>query len=103
MDAVTYGVMRIAGMPLPSFRFSVLTATALVAAVASRVLIVWVYGHTRRSVFAPTVVHASDNVSWQLFPIQGLHWDPRIDAIVAVIIAAVLSVWPAHRRLWQSS
>lgn len=160
VDVVTYGVMRIAGLPLPSFRFSILAATAMVAAffvaalgeelgwsgyaidamkarwgvlkasvllgvvwaavhwvplleaqrslswiawwslgtVASRVLIVWVYDHTRRSVFAATVVHASGNVSWQLFPIQGSHWDPRINAIVAVIAAAVLSMWSARPR-----
>ena len=62
--------------------------------VAGRVLIVWVYNNAGKSVFAATLFHASSNVSWQLFPNQGSHWDPRIGATtVLVAAAAVTYLW----------
>lgn len=41
--------------------------------VASRVLIVWLYNNTGKSVFAATLFHATLNISWQLFPNGGSH------------------------------
>jgi hypothetical protein len=61
---------------------------------SGRVLIVWVYNNAGKSVFAATLFHASSNVSWQLFPNQGSHWDPRIGATtVLVAAAAVTYLW----------
>ncbi len=62
--------------------------------VASRVLIVWLYNNTGKSVFATALFHACGNVSWQLFPINGSHWDPRINGLVTTLAAAVVTaVW----------
>lgn len=62
--------------------------------VAIRVLTVWLYNNTGHSVFAATVLHAMYNVCWQLFPVNGSHYDPRITGLVFTGTAAlVVVVW----------
>jgi len=62
--------------------------------VALRVLIVWIYNNTGRSVFAATMCHASSNLSWALFPNEGSHWDPRVAGLVLAGVAAIVTaVW----------
>ena len=62
--------------------------------VARRVLIVWLYNNTGRSVFGAAVFHAMSNVSWQLFPISGSHWDPRTDGLITGFAAAIVTgIW----------
>ena len=61
--------------------------------VATRVLLVWLYNNTGKSVFAATLFHTMSNVSWLLFPIHGSYYDPRIvgpiTALAAVLVTAV--------------
>lgn len=65
--------------------------------IALRVLIVWVYNNTGRSVFAAVLVHTMDNVSWSLFPNFGSHYDPLFTAVVAwATTAAVILLWGAQ-------
>ena len=59
---------------------------------ASRVLLVWLYNNTGKSVFAVAVCHAMINVSWQLFPNQGSHYDPRITGLITALAAAMVTV-----------
>jgi len=62
--------------------------------VASRVIITWLYNNTGKSVFAAALFHATINVTWQLFPIQGSFFDPRVTgAITAFVAGAVVIVW----------
>jgi uncharacterized protein len=64
--------------------------------VAQRVLMVWLYNNTQRSVFGAILFHATANVSWQLFPISGSHWDPRaMGAILSSAAVAVIVLWGA--------
>ncbi len=60
--------------------------------VSMRVIIVWLYNHTGRSVFVASLFHAMSNVAWQLFPVDGSAYDPRftspILAAVAVLVVA---------------
>jgi membrane protease YdiL (CAAX protease family) len=66
--------------------------------VALRVIIVWLYDNTGKSVFAAALFHATINVTWQLFPIQGSFFDPRVTgAITAFVAVAVIVVW-GHGR-----
>jgi uncharacterized protein len=44
--------------------------------VATRILIVWIYNNTGKSVFAAILFHAMHNLSWALFPNFGSHYDP---------------------------
>lgn len=62
--------------------------------VAFRVLLVWLYANTNRSVCAVALCHATSNLAWQLFPSQGSHYDPRFMAPIAVLAAvAVTAGW----------
>lgn len=54
--------------------------------VAARVLIVWLYTRTGQSVFGISLYHALSNLCWQTFPVQGSYFDPRIDALVTIVI-----------------
>ena len=42
-------------------------------AVAARILIVWLYNNTGQSVFAVALFHATLNLTWMLFPVNGSH------------------------------
>jgi membrane protease YdiL (CAAX protease family) len=62
--------------------------------VALRVLLVWLYNNTGHSIFAVTVLHAMYNVSWQLFPVNGSYYDPRITGLIfAGTAALIVVVW----------
>jgi hypothetical protein len=67
--------------------------------VASRVLIVWLYNNTGKSVFAAALFHAISNVSWLLFPNYGSHWDPRITGLIIAFAAAIVTVAWGPRTL----
>ena len=65
--------------------------------VATRVLHTWLYNNTGKSVFGAIVFHAMTNVSWQLFPNNGSHYDPRITALVVTFIAVLVTFrWSAR-------
>jgi hypothetical protein len=62
--------------------------------VALRVVMVWLYNHTGKSVFAMALLHAMVNVSWQSFPIHGSYFDPRINSLMMLVVAtAVVIAW----------
>jgi membrane protease YdiL (CAAX protease family) len=65
-----------------------------IGTVADRVLLVWIYNNTGGSVFASALFHAFSNLSWQLFPSHGSHWDPRLNGLITAAAAAfVVAVW----------
>lgn len=62
--------------------------------VALRVIIVWLYNKTGRSVFAVALFHMTFNVTWQLFPVSGSYFDPRVTgAILALVAVIIVLVW----------
>ena len=62
--------------------------------VASRLVIVWLCNNTGGSVLAAILFHDVSNVSWQLFPNDGSHYDPRISGVIlALVAAAVVAIW----------
>jgi len=64
---------------------------------AERVIIVWLYNNTGRSVFVAAVFHAMSNLTWQLFPVNGSYYDPRVTSLITAIVAvAVVIVWGQH-------
>ena len=60
-------------------------------AVALRVLIVWAYSNTGTSVLAAVIMHATDNVSFALFPSFGSHYDPAVIAPITIAAAALVA------------
>lgn len=70
-----------------------------VQTVALRVLLVWIYNNTGKSVFAAALCHASVNVSWFLFPIYGSHYDPRFVGPITVFAAIIVTLFWGSRTL----
>ena len=58
--------------------------------VATRILIVWFYEQSGRSVFIMSVFHALSNTCWQLYPVQGSHYDPQLNAAITVLFLLVI-------------
>jgi uncharacterized protein len=67
--------------------------------VALRVLIVWLYYNAGKSVFAAAVLHAMSNFSWQMFPINGSLFDPRINGVIMAVLAIVVVMICGPRTL----
>ncbi len=62
--------------------------------VAGRVILVWLYNNTGRSVFAATLFHMTINVTWQLFPVEGSYFDPRVTGLILALLAVlILLLW----------
>lgn len=69
--------------------------------VAQRVLIVWLYNNTGKSVFVAATYHAMLNLTWQLFPINGSYYDPRITALIVSGMAVIVTVVWGPKTLAQ--
>jgi uncharacterized protein len=61
-------------------------------AMGARILIVWLYNNTGRSVFAVALFHATLNLSYMLFPVYGSHFDIRLGGLVTAFAAAMVIV-----------
>ena len=65
--------------------------------VSLRILHTWLYNNTGKSVFGAILFHATNNVSWQMFPNSGSHYDPRINGIIVSAIAVLVTLrWGAR-------
>ncbi len=60
--------------------------------VSARVIIVWLYNNTGRSVFVAAFYHAMINLTWQLFPVNGSFYDPRLSGLMATLVAVVVVI-----------
>ena len=61
------------------------------ATVAMRILIVWLYNNTGKSVFAAILFHTMINVSVFIYPNYGSGYDPFITFIILAIAAAIVT------------
>ncbi len=62
--------------------------------ISARVIILWLYNNTGKSVSAVAMFHSMLNVSSFLFPIDGSFYDPRITALIVTAAAlTVVLVW----------
>ena len=67
--------------------------------VALRILIVWLYNNTGRSVLAAIACHDTDNVSVNLFPINGSHYDAAVTGTITAIVAIIVTARWGPRTL----
>ncbi len=70
---------------------------------SSRVIMVWLYNHTGRSVFVTAVFHAMINLTWQLYPLNGSFYDPRVDSLILAVAAVVVVIVWGPRALTRRS
>lgn len=60
--------------------------------VAARIMIVWLYNNSGKSVFIATLFHMTLNVVWQLFPVNGSFFDYRFTGITMAVVALIIVV-----------
>lgn len=65
--------------------------------VSARVIMVWLYNRTGASVFAVALYHAMSNLCWQLYPVGGSYFDPKISGLITFGLAVALTVWSTSR------
>jgi membrane protease YdiL (CAAX protease family) len=58
--------------------------------VTQRMIMVWLYNQTGRSIFAVTLFHMTGNLGWQLYPVHGSYFDPRVTGIITALVAVVV-------------
>jgi membrane protease YdiL (CAAX protease family) len=59
-----------------------------------RILIVWLYNNTGKSLFAAILFHDMVNVSVYMFPNYGSHYDPFLTLLITAVMAAfVIVIW----------
>ncbi len=64
--------------------------------VAMRMVIVWIYNNTGKSVLAANLYHTTDNVSWSLFPNYGSHYNPRVTGLFTwLVVVLIIFGWGA--------
>lgn len=62
--------------------------------VALRILMVWIYNNTGKSVFLAILFHVSDNLAWAFFPNYGSHYDPFVvGTLVCLVTLLVVLGW----------
>ena len=69
------------------------------SAVSIRILTVWLYNNTGRSLFAAIVFHSMNNLSFALFPNYGSHWDPAVAGVITAIAAVIVTFLWGSRTL----
>lgn len=63
-------------------------------ALTFRIFTVWLYNNTGKSVFAAALFHATLNLAYVLFPVDGSHFDMRLAGLVMAVAALVIiTVW----------
>ena len=71
--------------------------------VAYRVIIVWLYNNTGKSVFVAALFHTMIDLTWQVFPINGSYYDPRVTGLITAIVALVVVIVWGPRTLARYS
>jgi membrane protease YdiL (CAAX protease family) len=66
--------------------------------IAMRVIMVWLYNAAGKSVFGVAVFHAASNLCWQIFPIHGSWFDPRVNGLLLCGVAGGACVAALRRR-----
>lgn len=70
----------------------------VMSTIGNRVLTIWLYNNTAKSIFTASVFHAMYNISFLvLFPIYGSYYNPFITTILdAVLVVIVVGLWGAR-------
>jgi membrane protease YdiL (CAAX protease family) len=87
---------------LQAERSPVWIAWWFLGAASLRVLIVWIYNNAGKSVFVAAITHATYNLSWQLFPVNGSYYDPRLTSLIFAAAAIIVAIVWGPRTLTRS-
>jgi uncharacterized protein len=67
--------------------------------IAMRVIMVWLYNGSGKSVFATILYHITDNLSWAMFPNSRSHYDPLVTGALTALAAAAITL-SSHSKPW---
>jgi len=70
--------------------------------VSLRILTVWIYNNTGKSIFAAAITHSMINLGWQLFPVNGSYFDPRITGLILAFVVVIVTIIWGPQRLTRS-
>lgn len=84
---------------LEAHRSLVFIAWWSLGTVTARIIIVWLYNNTGRSVFVTALFHTMMNLTWQLFPINGSYFDPHVTGLITTVVAVVVVIMWGPRTL----
>lgn len=71
--------------------------------ISARVIMVWLYNGSRASVMAVVVCHAASNLCWQIYPVGGSYFDPRVTGLItfaAVMLVVSHSIVTRRTEKW---
>jgi hypothetical protein len=97
-----WGLWHIVSL-IQAHRSPVWIAWWFLGTVASRVVMTWLYNNSGRSVFGAALYHDFSNLSWQLFPNFGSHWDPRVNGLILATVAVIVTAAWGPRTLTHSN
>jgi uncharacterized protein len=64
------------------------------SAVALRVIIVWLFENTGKSVFVAVLFHTMINVTWALFPNSGSYYNPFVTFVILTLaVGSIIALW----------
>lgn len=70
--------------------------------IAMRMIMVWLYNSSGKSVSAAILYHVTDNLGWTLFPNSRSHYDPLVTGAITSLVAAVVTLgantWAQRNR-----
>lgn len=67
--------------------------------VAMRMVIVWIYNKSGKSVFAANLYHTTDNLCWSLFPNYGSHYNPFVTGMLTCLTVVIVIFGWRNRSL----
>ncbi len=62
--------------------------------VAFRVILIWLYVHTNKSILAVILCHSTYNLAFSIFPNNGSHYNPLVVGIPTIILATTVILVP---------
>jgi len=72
--------------------------------IAIRVIMVWIFNNSGKSVFAMALFHMTINVTWQLFPVSGSYYNPKITGLVLTLVTVcVMTFYDPKTFLWKKA
>jgi len=89
---IVWAIWHIVGwFQIPSHPNPTWIAWQFAFTVVARIIIVWFYNNTGKSVFVAILFHTMINVSTFLFPNYGSHYDPFVAFIITAVAAAIVA------------
>ena len=68
-----------------------------------RVIMVWLFNRAGGSVFGVAVFHAVSNLCWQLFPVHGSWFDPRLNGLLMGVVACAVTALGRRDRVGKAA